>query len=493
MRHFKILFGALSLLALALAVILAAPSVFSQDTQGRIRGSVTSADGKPMEGVTVSVRGLGEPFVTTVFTNEHGVYVFPLLGSATKYSLWAQAQGFETAKTDAIPGKQVAALQLKPLKDFSKQLTGVEWMNSFPENTPQEKREKQIFVSNCSGCHDNHFALQNRFDADGWNKIITVMSKDSEGVTMNSKAVGETLSTKLSLTPQVALLIEHGVGAKLDVIPFDALNPRPDYLPYPGPAPQGSTFLHHAHVGAELGRHLLVTGHYLTAWTPDDHNAPGTTSVPGRLSVVGGDAHVSAGAAGDGYVGFSHIAARHVLAVADAIEVLHSSGGYQLKNNFFGRYDPRTKLTPPDDSGRIESVLLQYALSLGKLARYPARFTGIGSDLTLTVFGMYNVVRSNTFDHEMLKYGVDALYSMFEVLAVGARFDTVNPDMASRRQSFSVLSPRIVLRTRFIARERVVLEYSRYFLGKEAYAAFPYNALPQADNNALMLSASMAF
>ena len=192
MKHFKIFCGDLSLFALALAVVIAAPSVFSQDTQGRIRGSVTSADGKPMEGVTVSVRGQGEPYVTTVFTNEHGVYVFPAAGTATKYSLWAQAQGFETAKTDAVPGKQVSALQLKPLKDFSKQLTGVEWMNSFPENTPREKREKQIFVSNCSGCHDNHFALQNRFDADGWNKIITVMSKDSEGVTMNPKAVGET-------------------------------------------------------------------------------------------------------------------------------------------------------------------------------------------------------------------------------------------------------------------------------------------------------------
>jgi streptogramin lyase len=127
-----------------------------------------------------------------VFTNEKGVFVFPALGSNTKYSLWAQAQGFQLTKTDAMPGKEVAALQLKPLKDFSKQLTGVEWMNSFPENTPQEKREKQIFVSNCSGCHDNHFALQNRFDADGWSKIITVMSKDSEGTPMNANAVGQT-------------------------------------------------------------------------------------------------------------------------------------------------------------------------------------------------------------------------------------------------------------------------------------------------------------
>ncbi len=69
-------------------------------------------------------------------------------------------------------------MQLKPLENFEKQLTGVEWMNSFPEKTPADKREKQIFASNCSGCHDNHFALQNRFDADGWSKIITVMSHE---------------------------------------------------------------------------------------------------------------------------------------------------------------------------------------------------------------------------------------------------------------------------------------------------------------------------
>ncbi len=190
MRNFRNLTIALPLFALLLTASVGVPRAFSQDA--KIKGTVTTVDGKPMEGATVSVRGQGEPYVTTVFTNDHGVYVFPTLGSNTKYSLWAQAQGFQTAKTDAMPGKQVAALQLKPLKDFSKQLTGVEWMNSFPENTPQEKREKQIFVSNCSGCHDNHFALQNRFDADGWSKIITVMSKDSEGTAMNPNAVGQT-------------------------------------------------------------------------------------------------------------------------------------------------------------------------------------------------------------------------------------------------------------------------------------------------------------
>src|ERR1700686_80076 len=127
MRNLKILFGAASLFASVLAIFVVAPGVFSQGTQARIRGSVLSPDGKPMEGVTVSVRGQNEPYVTTVFTNQRGVYVFPPLGNTTKYSLWAQAVGFQTARAEAVPGKEVPVLKLAVLENFEKQLTGVEW------------------------------------------------------------------------------------------------------------------------------------------------------------------------------------------------------------------------------------------------------------------------------------------------------------------------------------------------------------------------------
>ena len=189
MRTFRILFGAASLFASVLAIFVVAPGVLSQGTQARIRGSVLSPDGKPIEGVTVSVRGENEPYVTTVYTNQKGFYVFPPLGSTTKYKLWAQAMGFQTAKADASPGKEVPVLHLQVLDDFSKQMTGVEWMNSFPENTPEDRREKLAYENNCSGCHDNHFALQNRFDVNGWTKIVTVMSKSNEGNQFNLQTV----------------------------------------------------------------------------------------------------------------------------------------------------------------------------------------------------------------------------------------------------------------------------------------------------------------
>ena len=196
MRRIKNLFWA-PVLVLTLTAVLGVPRVLSQYPAGgpKLRGSVRTADGKPLEGATVSIRGEGKTFVTTVFTNQKGVFVFPPVQSGLKYSLWAQAQGFQTARLDvnATSGQvqQVAALQLKPLENFEKQLTGVEWMNSFPERTAADKREKQIFASNCSGCHDNHFALQNRFDADGWNKIVTVMSMSSEGVPVPPNATGQ--------------------------------------------------------------------------------------------------------------------------------------------------------------------------------------------------------------------------------------------------------------------------------------------------------------
>jgi virginiamycin B lyase len=184
----------------ALIVMLAGtfggPSAFSQSAPGgpKFRGTVTSLDGKPMEGVTISIRGEGKTFVTSVFTNQRGVYVFPPMENGLKYSLWAQAQGFKTARRDVEAGsgevQSVAELQLSPLANFEKQLTGVEWMNSFPESTPAEKREKRIYGNNCTGCHANQFTLQNRFDAESWTKIVNVMSLNSSGTSIRPNAAG---------------------------------------------------------------------------------------------------------------------------------------------------------------------------------------------------------------------------------------------------------------------------------------------------------------
>lgn len=306
-----------------------------------------------------------------------------------------------------------------------------------------------------------------------------------------TRAVGETLTAGLHLTPDLELALEHGVGAKLDVIDPSALTPRPSYLPYPGPVPQGSTFLHHAHAQMSIQKLVTVGGHYLTSWTPNDRALPGMPTQSGRMTVTGGDVRLDGGVYGDGYLGYSHISARNIQPLADAIEVLHSFGGWQFKNNYFGKFNPRTGTAPPDVSGTVNSILGQYSLSVGKLARYPARFWGKGPDLVATVFGMFNSVNSASNSHDKLKWGMDAIYTPFAEFGVGARYDLVQPNLKSNNESFSVISPRIEIRTEFASHERVVIQYSRYFLGSEAYAAFPYNELPKADSQVLMIAGSM--
>ena len=112
-------------LVLILSGVAGGPKDFSLSAQSgpKIRGTVKSADGKTLEGVTVSIQAPDSTMITTVFTNEKGVYVFPPLAKATKYSLWAQAQGFQTARVEVNgQAQEVAALQMKPLKDIEKHI-----------------------------------------------------------------------------------------------------------------------------------------------------------------------------------------------------------------------------------------------------------------------------------------------------------------------------------------------------------------------------------
>jgi streptogramin lyase len=140
---------------------------------------VKTADGKPLEGVGVSARGLTDTFTTTVYTDDSGKYLFPEMNGG-KYKVWAQAVGFDVSKSEAdLAGgamKQVD-LTLASLTDFSKQLSGTEWAASLPENTPEDRRMKTVFINNCSGCHQVSFLLQNRFDAAGWAAVMTLMEK----------------------------------------------------------------------------------------------------------------------------------------------------------------------------------------------------------------------------------------------------------------------------------------------------------------------------
>jgi streptogramin lyase len=140
-----------------------------------LSGTITSAAGEKLGGVTVSAKPAGGTVTTTVFTDESGDYYFPQLPTG-KYRVWAQAVSFATAKAEL--DLSAAARQnfvLDPLKDFVRQLPGNVMLAALPEENDQDKRMKRLVRNNCTGCHTSSFILQHRFDEAGWYAIIELM------------------------------------------------------------------------------------------------------------------------------------------------------------------------------------------------------------------------------------------------------------------------------------------------------------------------------
>src|SRR5712691_8532849 len=140
-----------------------------------LSGTIASAAGEKLGGVTVSAKPAGGTVTTTVFTDEAGEYYFPPLPAGT-YRVWAQAVSFETAKAEVeLSAPRSHGFVLKPLKDFVRQLPGNVMLAALPEETEQDKRMKRLVRNICTGCHTPSYVLQHRFDEAGWSAIIELM------------------------------------------------------------------------------------------------------------------------------------------------------------------------------------------------------------------------------------------------------------------------------------------------------------------------------
>ncbi|HMF39738.1 MAG TPA: hypothetical protein VKQ32_03530, partial [Polyangia bacterium] len=196
--------------------------------------------------------------------------------------------------------------------------------------------------------------------------------------------------------------------------------------------------------------------------------------------------------------------ATNAIYLQDAIEVLHSFGGWQLHDNYFGSPGGTDPVT-----GTIDTVEFQYSFSWGALFWYPQAFWGQAADLVTTVFGMYNKVDApmNPANPHVtkLKFGAEATYLPLSWFGIGGRYDAVQPDRSDSEQNFSVLSPRLYFRTDFVTHEQIMVQYSRYFYGN-AYmpgdprggGMYPYNSQTGAahmgvDKNAAQIAAIIWF
>ena len=145
---------------------------------GRIlMGTARAADGTVLEGVAVSARQVNGTRTISVYTDAQGDYYFPQLAEG-RYGVWAQAVAFEAARSEVTLSSTREPRRdfvLKPTEDFIKQLTSPEYYAALPVDTREDRRLKQLFLDQCTGCHQGGFVLQFRFDEAGWRAIIERM------------------------------------------------------------------------------------------------------------------------------------------------------------------------------------------------------------------------------------------------------------------------------------------------------------------------------
>ena len=169
--------------AILVAAFICPTKIRAAADQTLLAGTVKSQSGAALAGVTVSAKAEGSTITTSVFTDANGQYLFPQGMAESNYAVWAQTEGFETAKAQVTLGVGVLRQDfvLKALADFTRQMTGQEYLAALPEDTPAHRRMKDIFFNNCTGCHEASYILQNRFDAKGWESAINLMSKMVNG------------------------------------------------------------------------------------------------------------------------------------------------------------------------------------------------------------------------------------------------------------------------------------------------------------------------
>ena len=210
---------------------------------------------------------------------------------------------------------------------------------------------------------------------------------------------------------------------------------------------------------------------------------------------------MTGGVAGEFYAGYSHVSAQNAGAVGPGIEVIHSlgGGGHQTGNGLIDNYlGPCTGCAPADvGTGSVDTVELAYDYSFGLLYRKlrdpKASFWGDGVDVTLGLFGMYSAVSSkdSTADGvKKLKYGADLVFNPLPWFGIGARADVVQPTSKAASDSFWVVSPKLLFRTKFITHEEITAQYSHYGY-KSGVTPQPPNDTFPPDENVFGLKATM--
>jgi hypothetical protein len=298
--------------------------------------------------------------------------------------------------------------------------------------------------------------------------------------------VGEHIVAKLGIGDAVVAL-EQGFSGQLDRFPNDVLPAGWNGFANPN---AGSGFVNHVHAGFGYLGTVTLGLHYLDAWTQDDR-ASQSTVPDGALRVFGADLRLTTGNIGHVYLAASRTSATHVGSVGRILEVMNTGNGAGLTVNYLG--------AGSDGTGTLTTFAGQWDVSLQSLLTYPAVYNGDSRDVVVSLFAMQTKVTSNdptlASGVTKRKLGGEGSASLLPWLAASVRIDRVIPDDHDGSQSFSVVSPRLIFRSKWQAHDQVVLQYSRFLYNSGVFARSGYPAVVdptiRPDRDVISLSASM--
>jgi streptogramin lyase len=177
--------GLLVALMLAAAVAAVARPAQAQDRfHGGPTGVVRSNKGDLLEGMMVQLIAQKTAMRTTVFSGSDGHFEFPKLDAGTYAPRIAQPREFHPYVKDKVEITGADRLEdivlshitnaelLPHTNEIAAQMTGSEWLMTL-SGTGEEKR---LLTVNCNWCHSYQQIFRNRYDQDGWSKIIYRMT-----------------------------------------------------------------------------------------------------------------------------------------------------------------------------------------------------------------------------------------------------------------------------------------------------------------------------
>jgi len=265
----------------------------------------------------------------------------------------------------------------------------------------------------------------------------------------------------------------------------------------------GTSFALHGHGGIDYKRQASLALHAIHTFVQDDRVA--VTQRDGHITILAGEGRLSVGRFGHFYAGYSHTNAVDARGVSSVVRVLNAKGGPGLATEYFGWGKDSNNAV--NTSGSLDTVGVEYDISLGNLLRGPGVFTGRAPDVSLGAFGILTAVSSpiaqdSTYGVSIkrdgvkkLKYGLEGAYSILSWFGLGARYDRVMQDLDDATRTHAILTGRLIFRSDWQAQDQIVLQYSRFFSGSGVWvregSPAKYDPTVVPDNDVVQLIATM--